>query len=447
MFYRNILEDLKAWAESKHRRVLILRGARQVGKTTAVRMFSSDFDTYIELNIEIPEDREMFDNYTNIQHLFNHILLKKQIQCKGKKTLLFIDEIQGSVNAMRSLRFFHEQMPDLYVIASGSLLDLYLYREKFEISVGRVEYLRLYPMTFDEFLKASGQEQLLKSVKEDKLPDYVASVLRTQFLSYALVGGMPEVVKIWLESQNIDLVRKMLADLLQSYNDDVLKYARTTDQSHVIRHIMETAFSEIANQISFEGFGASKFKSQSIRNAFNILEKSSIVTLLYPYTSQELPVIPKKTRRPKLLFLDIGLVNYQANIMAEYYSAESLNTIYRGKAMEALVGQMLTAMKEKYGFELSFWKREERGSTAEVDYVMIWCGKMLPIEVKAGKTGTLRSLLVFMEEAPHEFAFRIYDGKYSVEDAKTPSGKSFKLINVPLSLTFRLPEIVKQYLD
>jgi hypothetical protein len=438
MFYRKVLDDIKRWKDSPFRKVLVLRGARQVGKTTAVRMAAKEFDTFIELNLEISEDKEIFQHFSNIEDLYNQILLRKNVKKKGKKILIFLDEVQNSPGAMRSLRFFYEQLPELYVIASGSLLDLYLFREKIEIAVGRVEYLWMYPMTFEEFLLASEQDELLNLLMKSPIPDYVYSIVRKQFLYYALIGGMPEAIQIWLATKDIIKIQEYHSALWQSFRDDVLKYAQTSEQAAVIRHIMDTAFSEVGKQISFEGFGASGYRSQAIKNAFQILERSALFTLLYPYTSQTLPTLPNKTKRPKLQFLDIGLLNFQAKVMADYFSVENLHSIYKGIAMEQVVGQMLTAMKAKYGFELAFWKRDARSSTAEVDYVLIYKGKMIPIEVKAGKTGSMKSLFLFMEEAPLDLAVRIYDGGFSIDELSCPSGKRFRLLNLPLALTFRL---------
>jgi len=410
-------------------------------------MFSESFDTYIELNLELPADREIFANFREINSLFNLILLKKQVKSQSGRTLLFIDEIQYSATAMQALRYFHEEMPELYVIAAGSLLELYLFREKVEISVGRVEYRWLYPMNFEEYLQAAGQNRLLELLSESTFPDYAESSLREQFLQYALIGGMPEVVKTWLETKNIMEVRKCQEAILTAYRDDILKYSHTSDQSAVLQHIFNTAFSEVGRQISFEGFGGSSFKSQSVRNAFIILEKTSFFSLLYPYTSTILPTVPQRRKRPKLLMLDTGLLNYQANVMEEYFTAKRLDSVFKGIAMEHIVGQMLLSIQQKYRFELSFWKRDARSSTAEVDYVIIYRGKMIPIEVKAGKSGSLKSLLLFMDNAEHGLAIRIYDGEIGKELLSTPNGKSFTLLNLHLGQTMRIPYYIDAYLD
>ncbi len=447
MFNRHIITEFQHWSESSHRKPLVLRGARQVGKTTAVRMFGKSFDTYIELNLEDTSDRSVFINGTDVQAIFNLILLQKDIRKIGKRILLFIDEIQYSPEALLSLRYFYERMPELNIIAAGSLLDVYIRRNRLEVSVGRVEYLWMYPCNFEEYLLAAGQDKLLSLMQEIPFPEYAYPVLREKFMEFALVSGMPEAIQIWLETHRITDVRRVLSSILQAYRDDAVKYAVTPEQANVLQHIMNTAYSEVCKQISFEGFGNSDFKSQSIKSAFLLLEQSSLIKLLYPYTSSVLPNLPKKTKRPKLLFLDTGFINMQANIQAEYFSSTNLNSIYKGIAMEHLVGQQLIAMQKKTGFELGFWVRNARNSSAEVDYVIIWNNLMIPIEVKSGKTGTLKSLLLFMDEAEHTTAIRIYDGITKWEKHKTPLGKEFNLLNLNLGLTTRVLNYISDELS
>lgn len=442
MFHRLILSALKEWSEFKYRKPLVLRGARQVGKTTAVRMFGKNFDTYIELNLEDKADRDVFVSGTDVQTVFNLIIVTKKITQTGKRILLFIDEIQNSPEAMQSLRYFYEKMPELYVIAAGSLLDIYIRRNRLEIAVGRIEYLWMYPCTFDEFLVATGQDNLLALMNNIPFPDHAYNILRRAFSEFALIGGMPEVIQSWSESNNLADVRKVQDNIILSFTDDAVKYAATSDQANVLKHIFRVVYNEVCRQVTFEGFGKSDFKSQQIKNSVVLLEQASLLHLLYPYTSSDLPSIPKRSKRPKLLFLDTGFINMQANIQADYFTATNLNSIYKGIAMEHLVGQQLIAMSKKQGFELGFWVRNARGSSAEVDFVIIWKNMMIPVEVKSGKTGTLKSLMLFMDEAPHNLAVRIYDGKTSLEKHKTPSGKEFKLLNLNLGLTTKIIDYI-----
>ncbi|HNZ07647.1 MAG TPA: AAA family ATPase [Candidatus Cloacimonadota bacterium] len=438
MFKRQIISELQCWAERPYRKSLVLRGARQVGKTTAVRMFGKEFDCFIELNLEQPDDRDIFIDGTNVQSLYNLILLRKSLHPQGKRVLLFIDEIQHSAQALLSLRYFYEKMPELYVIAAGSLLDVYLRTKRLEIPVGRVEYLWMYPCNFEEYLEAAGQGQLLDLMKDTQFPDWAQSFLRERFMDYALVGGMPEAIQVWLDTGKIMEVRRVLDGILQSYRDDAVKYAISTDQASVLRHLIETAPTQVTRLISFEHFGASDFRAQAVKNAFNLLEQASLVTLIHPFTSAIMPALPRLGKRPKLLFLDIGFVNAQAGIHDQYFTATGLHSIYKGVAMEHLVGQQLLSMASAHGFKLGTWVRNARSSSAEVDFVIIWRGRMIPIEVKAGKTGTLKSLLLFMEECDHDLAVRVYDGQTKWETLTTPSGKQFRLLNLNLGLNTQL---------
>jgi uncharacterized protein len=438
MFKRQIISELREWTNSPYRKSLVLRGARQVGKTTAVRMFGREFDCFIELNLEEPADRDIFIDGTDVNSLFNLILLKKNVHARKKRTLLFIDEIQHSPQALLSLRYFYEKMPELYVIAAGSLLDVYLKRNRLEIPVGRVEYLWMHPCNFEEYLQAAGQDQVLELLGTVPFPDWAYPVLREKFMEYALVGGMPEAIRVWLKGRNIMDVRRILGNLLQTYRDDAAKYAASGDQAIVLGHLISTAPTQACKLISFEHFGESDFRAQAVKNAFTLLEQASLVQLLHPYGNTAIPTLPKLSKRPKLLFLDTGFVNLQANIHEQYFTTPGLNSIYKGVAMEHLVGQQLLSIAAVSGFKLGTWVRTARNSSAEVDFVIIRGQRMIPIEVKAGKTGTLKSLMLFMDEADHDLAVRIYDGQTGWDTVSTPSGKQFHLLNLNLGLCTRL---------
>jgi len=442
MYNRKIGEALSAWADSPYRKTLLLRGARQVGKTTAVRMFSKSYDTYIELNLEEDGDREIFEKETDVERLYNYILLSKRIASPGKRVLLFIDEIQNSAKAIHSLRYFYEKKPGLYVVAAGSLLEMYLTKSRIGLAVGRVENLWMHPMDFDEFLEAAGQTDLLQAMHEIPCPDYVTRVAREWFMQYALIGGMPEVVKVYLETGDITQVRNLMKNLLITYSDDMIKYANTREQAEIIRFVWEHIPLETGKQISFNLFGGSSYKTQTIKSAMLLLEHSSLLKLVYPFTTYELPTLPVKTKKPKLLILDTGLLNYMAGVQDEYFGVENLNSIYKGIAMEHLVGQLLTANIKDSFLPLSFWVRDKRGSSAEIDYVLAWEKHLIPIEVKAGSSGSLKSMMIYMRESNSDLAIRIYDGEYSLQEITLDTGKKFRLLNLPLPLSCRILEYI-----
>jgi len=438
MFYRKVITDLELWANSAYRKSLILRGARQVGKTTAVRMFAEQFDTFIELNLEEEADRALFISGTDVHKLYNLIKLAKNVVTTGKNVLLFIDEIQYSANAILGLRYFYEKMPDLFVIAAGSLLEAYLARQGLEVSVGRIEYLWVYPLDFEEFLQAQNQQALLQQISRIPYPDYAIQPLKEQFTQFCMVGGMPEAVKAWLETNDIVQVRRIQAGIIDTYTDDIGKYSSSRDQKDVILHVMKSAYFNICKRIGFDGFGETAYRSLAVKQAFMLLSQVSLFTLFYPTTAYNLPALPNFRKKPKLLAFDLGIVNYVAGIQDKYYSENTLHSIFKGAAMEQIVGQQLLSMQHRYSFTLKYWVRENRSSSAELDYLIEWHNMLIPVEVKSGKTGTMKSLFLFMQESDSTLAVRIYDGLSKWEKVVSSAGKEFMLLHLNLGLVTRI---------
>lgn len=445
MFLRKINRYLKEWSKFDFRKPLLIRGARQVGKTTAVRMFAQEFDVFIELNMELDDDRELFETETDINRLCNLILIVKGVESSAGRVLIFIDEIQNSEKAIASLRYFYEQRPDLYVIAAGSLLEVFLDRQRIGLPVGRVSSVWLYPLDFEEFLGAAEQHQLLDALKEQPQQASLLPVINRWFRQYALIGGMPEIVSAFLKTDDLSVVRRMQSDLLAAYDDDMVKYAQTRDQADAIRLIWKRLPMEVCKQVSYSGFGKSELRTESVRSAMRILEQCGLIYMVFPYTAYELPALPDDSKNAKLLMLDTGLLNYLAGVQAEYFGDESLNSIYKGVAMEHLIGQSLISQGGEEILPLSYWQRAKKGSTAEIDYVYRHQGKLIPIEVKAGKSGHLRSLLLFMEKSPQSLAIRFYDGEFKEQTIERREGKPFTLLNIPLALVGNLRKYIQQY--
>ncbi|MBE9509823.1 MAG: AAA family ATPase [Bacteroidetes bacterium] len=236
---RNAYKKLLEWKDSKHRKPLLLRGARQVGKTTLVRQFAKEFVNYIELTLEKEADRQLFEKTDEIRELLSSIYLLKQVLPGNSPTLLFIDEIQESPKAIQLLRYFYEEKPDLFVIAAGSLLEFAL-KQVPSFPVGRIEYLTLHPINFDEFLGVlnPGAREVLYRIP---IPEYAHHILLKLFHEYAITGGMPEVISNYAEDKNIATLTVIYKGLWQSYKDDAKKYARNNTERKVIRHVIETA--------------------------------------------------------------------------------------------------------------------------------------------------------------------------------------------------------------
>lgn len=443
MFERYILEHLRQWARERDRKPVILRGARQVGKTTAVDLFSREFDQYLCFNLEKNEDAELFRRGFSIKDLLQALFLARGVSPSKGRTLLFLDEIQACPDAMSMIRYFYESAKHLYVVAAGSLLETMIGKEQISFPVGRVRYLFMYPLTFEEFLNATGQEGAVEVFNTVPLPQFAPSKLLRLFHQFTLIGGMPEVVNRWHESMDIVSLTPLYQGLLTSYRDDVSKYARNPTMTETIRHAIEAAPLEAGKRIKFQGFGQSTYGSREMGEALRTLERVMLIHLLYPTTATKLPIRIDKKKTPRLQFLDTGLMNYFAGLQRSFVEHENLHALYHGIIMEHIVGQELLANDPGKPGKPAFWVREKKQSSAEVDFVVSFKNLMIPVEVKAGKAGTLRSLHEFMDRVDHPYAVRMYGANLDRTETSTPRGKRFILLNLPYFLSGKLYD----YLD
>lgn len=437
MFRRDILQEFKKWATKSNRKPLVLRGARQVGKTTAIGMFSKDFDQYISLNLEKASDREIFEKEYPFPDLLTYLFIFAGKKRFGGKTLIFIDEIQNSPKAVALLRYFYEEANDLYVITAGSLLESIIDR-RISFPVGRVEYMAMRPCSFREFLYATDNSQLIELLEKPEVPGFLHSQFLSWFKKYATIGGMPEVVNLYVQNNDITSLDTVYNSLIQSYSDDIDKYSTSAVQVQYIQHVIANVFREGGTKVTFEKFGSSGYRSREMREAFRMVERAMLVKLVYPCTSVKMPIKPNLSRKPRLHVLDTGLINHSLKIMGELVFNKDINETHQGIIAEHIVGQELLAAGFSISNDLCFWVREKADSSAEVDYILPYKSKLIPIEVKSGSIGKLRSLHQFMENAPHSIAVRVYQGEYLVQNAKTISGKKFTLLNLPFYLVHRI---------
>ena len=445
-FPRTILDQLQTWAASPRRKPLVLRGARQVGKTVAVELFGRSFDTFVSLNLEREADASLFERNLSAKDLYQAILLAKRIRAhETGSTLLFLDEVQACPRAVEQLRFFYEDLPELAVIAAGSLLEIALVREHLSFPVGRVEHLRMYPLSFVEFLNALGNEPALTAYHTVPCPEYALDTLMTLFHRYALVGGTPEVVDLYREAEDVTALAPVYDSLLTSYIDDASKYARNPTMQQVLRFCIETVPFEAGKRIKFTGFGQSNYRAREAGEALRTLERALMIYLLYPTTGTEIPIRPDLRKPPKLQFLDTGLLNHVAGLQHEHFLHDDLHAFYRGLLAEHVVGQELLCHQPQSGAKLCFWVRNKSQSAAEVDFVLQHGGHVIPVEVKAGKAGSLRSLHQFMDRAQHDLAVRLHAGPLGMEEVATANGKRFRLLNLPYFLAALVPRYLDEY--
>ncbi|MCB0737950.1 MAG: ATP-binding protein [Bacteroidetes bacterium] len=444
-FKRQVFSKLGVWLKSPRRKPLILRGARQVGKTTLVKDFAKTFEQSILLILEKKEHYNFFEQYEDARQLVDALFLSFELNTgKKEETLLFIDEIQESPKAIKLLRYLYEELPELPVIAAGSLLEFAL-KDVQSFPVGRVEFMYLHPMNFAEYLEAMGYEMALEKYHEFPLKPLAHSVLQKYFHEYAIVGGMPEVVSNYSTEKQLSQLPKVYESIWATYGDDVKKYAVNDTERRVISHIMNTAHLYLDQRITFQHFGNSNYKSREVGEAFRKLDDAKVLRLIYPTTETTLPLKPNLRKSPRMQFLDTGLVNYSLRIQAELLALNDLSHAFKGSLIPHLVTQEIISTNVYNDPKPMFWVREKKQAQSELDILQVVDNTLIPVEIKSGSAGKLRSLHVFLEMANLHFAIRIYGGELSLEQHKTASGWPYTLLNLPYYLGAKIDDYARHF--
>ncbi|MDR1004810.1 MAG: AAA family ATPase [Prevotellaceae bacterium] len=443
MFQRTALQALRTWATKEERKPLVLRGARQVGKTTLVGLFAKEFDAFINLNLEEATHAQLFTNSTSFEDMLTGIYAKAGIRMDTRRTLIFIDEIQNVPDAVKSLRFFYEKRPDLHVIAAGSLLES-LIENHYSFPVGRVEYMAIHPCTFTEFLGALGEQILVEQIEQLRVPQSVHSHVMGLFRKYMIVGGLPEAVARYAKYMDWVKLNDVFRDLLAGYQEDMEKYAHKEKERDVLRYILNYGWGAAGSRLQFAKFAGSAYKSTDVGNAFRTLEKALLLELAYPLTSTSFPILPDTKRSPKLLWVDTGLVNYVAEMQERLLFTSDTDELWNGSIAEQVVGQELLGSSTQFGAKRMFWVRDARNSQAEVDFVYKYRSHLIPIEVKTGDNSRLRSLHQYMAESKETIALRAWNGPMTSDTIGLASGKSYTLYNIPFYYVGQLNRLLEE---
>lgn len=414
---RSIDAALQAWAKSSSHKTLLLRGARQVGKSTAVRHLGEQFDSFVEIN---------FDKQKSFHALFNgdldaHVIASQIANLTGKpvqhgKTLLFFDEIQACPNAILSLRFFREDYPELHVIAAGSLLEFAL-GELPTFGVGRMKSLFMYPMSFDEFLMATGHAGLINERKKASptkpLNEVFYRQLVQQFRNFIMVGGLPEVVCKWDETGDYLQCQELQDELIVGYEDDFAKYKKKVDPV-LLRQVLRSAASQITNKFVYAQ--ASSEKASKVREALDLLIMAGLLLPVTRTSANGLPLGDEANRAyQKILVFDSGILLRLLNmslgsvqqITEAILTASETDLVNKGKISEMIAGlEIMKNMSGNLRHELYYWTREEKNSSSEIDYLEPYNAHVLPIEIKAETQGGMKSLWTFMREKKLDYAIR-----------------------------------------
>ncbi len=435
---------LEKWRIKKGRKPLVLRGARQVGKTTLVRDFSKSYSQFISLNLELAADKKLFSDDMDVVALMQRLTIRESIKPDWENTLLFIDEIQEVPDAIQLLRYFYERFPELSVIAAGSLLEFALGSVR-SFPVGRVEFQYLHPLSFEEYLIALDKQQAIDAMKRIPVPDYAVDELHKQFNLYCLLGGMPEVLARYRDDGNVFNIQQIYESIWKSYQNDVEKYGGNTSAKQMIRFVLTNAPASFDQRITFQNFGQSTYRSREIGEAFRQLHDTGLLQLIYPTTDVKTPLIPDYKKSPRMQFLDSGLLVHRLGILAELIGLDDLSDSARGALIPHCVFQERIAIQDYTDTSPFFWVREKSQSSAEVDLIIQRGSLIIPVEIKSGSIGKLRSLHAFMDQSPATLAIRLHQGKASVDEVKTTSGKVYSLLSLPYFLAASLENYIENW--
>ena len=399
------------------RKPVWLRGARQVGKSTAVRQLGKQFENFVEINLEKqPSFIQFFQGDLNVKRIVPQLSAMVGKPIVAGQTLLFIDEIQASAEAIMALRFFKEDMPDLHVIAAGSLLEFALETLP-TFGVGRIHSMFVYPMTFDEFLTACGEQLLLEARNNATAKTPLALPLYERlvglFRSYMLVGGMPEVVAKWVETRDYLACQEVQDDIVLTYQDDFPKYRKRVDPT-LLRLTLQSVALQIGNKFVYSQVGGG-YNTNEVKKALDMLTLAGIITPVIHTNANGLPLGSEvdPTYR-KMLLLDSGLLLRWLNmsgdtseLTAQILTNSATDLVNKGALTEMIAGlELLRYHTPNMRHELFYWVRKAKNAQAEVDYLATYQSEVLPIEVKAGTQGGMKSLWQFMREKKLKNAIR-----------------------------------------
>lgn len=421
--HRDRLKDLETWKNDPLRKPLILRGCRQVGKSWLVREFSKQFDSFVEINFEKNKlIHSLFANDLNIDSILEKLVLYTHTKIVPGKTLIFFDEIQACEGALQSLRYFKEDRPDIHIIAAGSLLEFAL--NKYGIAVGRFQFMYLYPLSFAEYLSVLGLGDIREFLLKQENDNYISQQLIEHLKNYMWLGGMPAVVDAWIKESDPVICQEIQDEIIESYQIDFNKYAKQHEITHVTQ-VFESIPALLGKKFIYSQV-TEHARSEAIKNALGLLETAGIAIPCYHTSAQGMPLAATQNNKKfKVFYFDIGIAQRLLGLDIKQWSLNPLKLINQGEIAEQFVAQeMLAYAAPNKKATLHYWHREAKSSNAEVDFIAIKDGQIIPVEVKSAHKGSMKSLQLFLESHP--------ETKYGLKISMGNFAKQEHLIEIPL---------------
>ena len=439
---RLIDEELKNWKNAENRKPLILRGARQVGKTSSIKRLSAAFKYFIEINFdENSVYSTIFAKTQSVHEICEQITILTNIPIIEGETLLFFDEIQSCGEAISSLRYFYEKKPKLHVVAAGSLLEFVL-SEIPSFGVGRVRSMFMYPLSFHEFLLALNEDLLLNLILENSTRKPLADALHQKLIKllkrFLIIGGMPEAVKTYIQGHDLLDVQNILNDLVISIQADFVKYKKKISGARI-----NEVFDAIANQNATKftyTYHKATLNNLQIKEAIELLKMAGLIYSVTHTAANGIPLgaetNPKNT---KFLLFDTGIFQRILGLnISDLMLEDDFTAINKGSIAELYVGlELLKAQNCYQKTELYYWQRDAKNSQAEVDYLVQIKDKIVPLEVKSGSKGSMQSMFIFLKEKQYHKGVRI-----SFENF----GQIDQIDIIPIYSTFNLKKVLETQL-
>ncbi|MFI5343471.1 MAG: ATP-binding protein [Chlamydiales bacterium] len=450
---RACLTFLNEWFSSSHRKPLVIRGARQVGKTWIVRYFAQSLGKkLIEINLE---------KYPKLASTFSsndpHIVIQRlrsafETSIIPSECILFIDEIQEVPDLFSKLRWFAEDMPELPVIAAGSLLEFVLGKQEFSMPVGRISYMYLEPLSFEEFLLAQGKHELVIQLKEfsytSGISEFTHEKLINFFKEYLIIGGMPAAVASWVSDHSLSDISQIHHDIMQTYRNDFGKYSGRIPSSH-LNEVVTAVSKNLGRKFVYSKVNP-EVRISIIKEALELLCQARLCHRAIASSSNGVPLAAELLEGYiKVILLDVGLSSADLGLsLAELESLNEFELINKGGIAEQVVGQLLRTINPFYQLPaLYYWLNTDKNGSAEIDYVMQHGSKVIPIEVKAGKTGTLKSLHLFMGLKKFPLAVRINLSLPQIFEMKIKDTQGnqahYRLMSIPFYLIGELHRLIE----
>jgi predicted AAA+ superfamily ATPase len=414
MYIKRLIDSkLLDWKKSSIHKPILLRGARQIGKSSSVREFGKQFDNFVEINFEKKEylqTKTVFEHSSSPQKIVEELETIYGQPIRAGKTLLFLDEIQSCRPAIESLRYFYEEMPELHVIAAGSLLEFAL-QEIPSFGVGRITSIFMYPLCFTEYLRAMGFDamanKIAEATPEQALSETIHSNTITHLVRFIAIGGMPEVVKTYIEYKDLLKCQQVIDDLMDTYYDDFSKYKKRVPSTR-LRDVFSSVMEQCGKKFTYSN-AATEANIGQIKDSLMLLEMAGLIHPIYHSSANGIPLGAQINRKfTKYIPFDTGIFQRFLGLnIGEILIGQTLEQINKGDIAELFVGmEILKAMPTNRHSQLYYWQREKNGSHAQVDYLFQKGNAIIPIEVKSGTTGKMQSLHLFIREKQSGYGIR-----------------------------------------